>query len=90
MKRYLRLASLVFSSALFGFGGFLIALGIMLPLILRYSSDSTPMPQWVRMMMGILGYGLPIIFFTSNMVTHWRWADENKAPLEDPERKIRL
>lgn len=79
MNRYLRIIWLLGSSLLVGLGGFVLALAFMLPLILRYSSDFSRTPQWVRGLMAILGYGLPVSFFTANMIRHWRWADE-KVP----------
>jgi Sec-independent protein secretion pathway component TatC len=76
MNRYLRLIWLLVSSLLVGLAGFVFALALMLPFILRYSSDFSQTPQWVRGLMAILGYGLAVTFFTANMIRHWRWADE--------------
>ena len=76
MTRYLRLLWLLVSSLCSGFVGFMLALTIMLPFILRYSSEFIKTPLWVRLLMGMLGYGLPIVFFVANFVRLWRWADE--------------
>lgn len=76
---------LLASSLLVGFAGFMIALAIMLPFLLRYSSDFSQPPRWVPFLMAILGYGLPAIFFTANMIRYWRWADREVLPSTDNE-----
>ena len=80
MNRYLKLIWLLASSLFFGFVGFMLSLTLMLPFILRYSSDYIRTPQWVRLLMGVLGYGIPILFFTANFIRLWRWADRKMLP----------
>ncbi len=78
MIRYLRLLWLLVSSLLLAFGGFMLALAIMLPFMLRYSSDYVEAPLWIRLLSGLLCYGLPTIFFIANMISGWHWADGEK------------
>ncbi len=54
----------------------MLALAIILPFTLRYSSEFSKPPQSFYIFIGIVGYGLPLLFFTTNVIRLWRWADE--------------
>lgn len=54
----------------------MLALAIILPFTLRYSSEFSKPPQSFYIFIGIVGYGLPLLFFTTNFVRFWNWADE--------------
>ena len=79
MIRYLKLLWLLISSLFCAIAGWILALTIILPFTLRYSSPFSRPPQWFYTLSGIVGYGLPILFFTASFITLWRSADAHSS-----------
>jgi hypothetical protein len=75
MKRYGRLLWLLVSSLFSAFVGYLLALAITLPFVLRYASGSVEPPPGIMLLMQVVGFSLPTLSFLLVAIRLWRWAD---------------